>query len=294
MKLFVYLLLLTSLMTNLYATEPEDDFAEIELDSFHLKEVVNDSEDSTFVPVEIKMEKPNDDQRSRGVVNRLIISYGQISAENFETTFESNNEDRGLNGNFDINRFNEIMKEELKLRASHIITIEYFITDALSIELGDTYREQGMDRTQVGEYSPSSGGGNLLGGGGSTSTPYYMDHEDRTHDITLGLGYTVKVMDNNFGKIEITFKGNAGLVHMDTRTEVDYGTPENYVYEYEGLAGYSLGAGVRARYSYKNFFIQGGVDYKNYVIAPMEHSDGSTSQINQRGFMAYFGIGIRF
>ena len=271
----------------------EDDFATVDLDEFHLEELTNENE-KVFAPIGVEVLKPTPEQRESGIRNRLIISYGQIAFEDFETTFRSDNQERGMYGNFDINKFNQIMKEELKLKESHIVSIEYYITDKFSIELSDTYRDQGFDRTQVGEIDMSSGGTGLLGGGSSTSQPYYMDHNSQTHDVNVGLGYTLRLINKSWGGLSLTLKGNAGVIHMNTRTEVDYGTSENYTYEYEGLAGYSLGAGVRTRFTYKNFFVQGGVDYKNYVIAPMEHQDGSTSDINQKGLMYYLGIGFRF
>ncbi|MFT6067979.1 MAG: hypothetical protein ACJAT2_002530 [Bacteriovoracaceae bacterium] len=271
----------------------DDDFATVDLDEFHLEEITQQS-DKVFTPIGVEILKPTPEQRETGVRNRLIISYAQIAFEDFETTFRSNNQERGAYGNFDINKFNEIMKEKMKLNESHIVSIEYFVTDQFSIELSDTYRDQGFDRTQVGEIDMTSAGAGLLGGGTTSSQPYYMDHNSKTHDFNVGLGYTLKLINKSWGGLELTLKGNAGIIHLDTRTEVDYGTNDNYTYEYEGLAGYSLGAGVRTRFTYKNFFVQGGVDYKNYVIAPMEHQDGSTSDINQKGLMYYLGIGIKF
>jgi hypothetical protein len=156
----------------------------------------------------------------------------------------------------------------------------------LSIELADSYREYGLDGETVGEVEEDDG--SFFGG---TSTgPIKLDHYDKINDMQAGLNYTVKAGNG----LEFSLRSSLGLVHLDTKTSTHSVLGDEVLNEYDGLAGYSYGAGVRVRYTVKNFFLQGGVDYRKYVLAPTTNDDGSSQEIHQQGTMFYISFGLRF
>lgn len=260
------------------------------IDTEHLKTITG-NEDVLFVPVETKSLPPTEEQEARGIKGRLLISWGQIQFGDIDTSFHRYDQNGDEVSEDDVDYINQYIANNLEQVRSHLVSIEYLVTDHLSIELADNYREYGLDGETVGEEGDSG----LLFDPMSSTNPWKLDHFDKIHDIQLGINYNVNIVKTKHGGLDLSLRGSGGLVHLDTRTSANYtnGGSET-LHEYNGLAGYSMGAGVRARFTHRKFFVQGGVDYRRYVIAPTRNEDGTSQEIHQEGFMFYLGIGVRF
>ena len=262
------------------------------INSNHLK-AIKDVDNAIYIPVEQKFIPSTPDQQARGVKGRLLVSWGKIQSGEFETTLHKYDEDGQETSESDLNAVNKLLKDQLELQNSNLISVEYFITDSLSIELADNYQEYGLAGETVGEVEQTTNGG-LFGSNITTSSIVKLNHIDKIHDFQVGLNYSIEVVKTSNSSLEVALKSSAGLVHLDTKTEIDSVVGDELLNEYSGLAGYSYGGGIRARYSYKSFFIQGGVDHRQYVLAPMSNDDGSSSEIHQRGTVVSFSFGFRF
>ncbi len=276
--LAIYLLLAVSFAS--FASFAED----YKVNTKHLMTITGE-EDVVFVPIEEKFLPVDKQLKAKGVKGRLLISWGKITSANMETSYHRYDENGNEVSNADIDLINSLLANGLELTSSHIIEVEYYITDSLSVELADRYSAYGLAGETVGEVEDTG----LLPGQSST-TLVELRHEDQVNDIQLGLNYTIHIND----KLAVILKGSAGLVHIDTDTTLhsDYGSET--LLEYDGLAGYSYGGGIEARFTYKSFFLQGGVDIRNYVIAPVKHDDGSSEEIHHQGTIFYLTFGLKF
>lgn len=287
MKNFFYSLLL--LLSYQFSAAAADQ--QLIINSDHLQQLTES--DKKFVPVKTEYIEADEKLKDQGVQGRLLISWGVVNSDEFTTTYHKYDENGEETSSTDIDAINTYIADHLELKASNYVTVEYYVTNSFTIELSDYYREYGLDGENVGEAQESDSFFNFTGDSSTDSTTG-LNHIDRIHDFQLGVNYIVPLMKTKSSKLELALKGNVGLVHLDTKTTYDYMVGEEVLHEYNGLAGYSYGGGAKVRYNYKRFFVQAGVEYRNYVLAPTKNDDGSSQEVHQNGFNYLFAIGWHF
>lgn len=262
---------------------------DIEINHSHLNDLVGDP-DAIFKPIAIQEEEIDATLNRVGARKRVVITYSKVTQADIESTFTVS-PDGDATYQFYNEEMNGLMADNLELRDSHVIAIEYFVTNNFSLELSDTYRRYDMDGRQVGIVEGSNGG--LLSG--PTTNQFGFNQESQIHDIQIGAKYSVKVIDIPNFELELSGKGTIGVVHMNATSSIEYGIGERQDTAFNDFAGYSfgVGAGVKATL-FDSFFIEGRVEQRNYVMAPMSHDNGISHQVDQDGLLFFLGVGFQF
>ncbi len=258
----------------------------LSIDHSHLNEIVEDN-DATFVPIKIEEGELNPDTNRVGARKRVVITYSQVMHSDISSTYNASADGES---SYDLysEEINGMMKDNLELTESHVIAVEYLVTPNLSIELSDTYRKYNMEGRQVGFMD-----GGLLGDDESSS--FGFKHQDQIHDIQIGAKYAINIIDTPKFDFDIVPKASVGIVHVKSDSSTSYGAGQSEESHFNDFAGYSYGVGIEAKATFlDSFFIKGSAEYRNYVMAPMEHDSGASQQINQNGLLVYLGVGIQF
>ena len=258
----------------------------ITIDHSHLNEIVGDNE-AAFKPIKFEEGEVDPETNRVGARKRVVITYSQIMHSDITSTYNAS-PDGESSYNLYSERMNEMMKDNLELTEGHVISVEYLVTPNFSIELSDTYRKYNMEGRQVGHID-----GGLLGGG--SEDVFGFEHQDKIHYIQIGAKYAINIIDTPHFDFDISPKASVGVVHVQSDSTSYYGAGQREESHYNDLAGYSYGVGIEAKMTFlDNFFVKGGAEYRNYVMAPMKHDSGASQQIDQNGVLVYFGIGIQF
>jgi hypothetical protein len=272
------LLLALGILTSIHANE-------ISISHHHLNELTGNP-DAQYRPVAIAEEMPDPTEIRRGKRKRFVITYSQVTQSEINSSFTMS---PNANSSYQLNNdeMNEMMRENLELSDSHVIAVEYFLNENFSIELSDTYRHYSMDGMQVGDAN----GGNLLQGAGT----FGFDQNDEIHDIQIGAKYSIKVVDVPNFEVELGAKATVGVVHLNSTSTFDFGPGQRDQNNFNDFAGYSYGVGLNAKVTlFEHFFLQGGIEQRNYVMAPIEYDNGVSHQIDQDGLLVFLGIGVQF
>lgn len=272
--LSLFLLLSTQALAN----------PELNIDQDHLHEITGNNE-ATYKPVALAVENIAPESNRVGARKKIVITYDQIASSNISTTWKAS-----PNGQTSYDLYsqgiNEAIKNNLKMTSGHKISIEYLVTNNFSLELSDTYRAYQMEGQQVGYMN-----GGLTGG----TQPVTLDNYDEFHDIQIGAKYAINLIDTANVDLDLIPQTSVGVVHVKSDSTLYYGVGQKDEQHYNGVGGYSYGAGIGARATFLDrFFIEGSVEYRNYVLAPTKDKNGQSQEIDQNGVMAYFGVGFKF
>ncbi|WP_419173399.1 hypothetical protein [Halobacteriovorax sp.] len=124
---------------------------------------------------------------------------------------------------------------------------------------------------------------------------YEAKNEKILNDIQLGVRYVIRMIDTPRLKLELGPGISGGLVHVNTRTKTNFNNDEYNDEHFNDIGGYSYGVSLETKVTINDrFFITAGVEYRNYVMAPLEHDSGLSQQIDQEGVNFYIGVGVRF
>lgn len=256
----------------------------LSIDHAHLNELVGDNE-AAFKPVAIEEENIDPNFSDVGARKRVVITYSQITHSDISSSYTASG-DGNSTYNLYSEEINEAMKDGLELTEGHVISVEYLVTSNFSIELSDTYRKYNMEGRQVGFVD-----GGLFGDDQSVR----FDNQTELHDIQIGAKYAINIIDTPNIDFDISPKASVGLVHVNSKSTTHYGINQSEEEHFNDIGGYSYGVGLEAKVTFlDNFFVKGSAEYRNYVMAPMEHDSGASQQINQNGLLVYFGVGIQF
>ncbi|MFG1499030.1 hypothetical protein ABMA70_02390 [Halobacteriovorax sp. XZX-3] len=252
----------------------------------HLNELTGDNE-AVFEPIAIKELEVEEESLLDGIRKRFVITYSKINRSDMDTSYNVSNDGDSLYDLYD-EEFDRILDENLKFKEGHKVTIEYLVTQTFSIELADTYRRYNMSGRHVGVTE-----------GGFLEDDQYDVYEAKNvtilNDIQIGMKYAIRLVDTPRFRFELSPGISAGLVHVQSDTKTYYNGKEYEENHFNDIGGYSYGVSLEAKAIFwDNFFVQVGVEQRDYVLAPMAHESGVSQQIDQSGFNFYIGAGIRF
>ncbi len=252
----------------------------------HLNEIVGDSE-AVFKPIDIKELELDEESLLDGIRKRFVISYSQLNRSEMDTSYNVSRDGESVYDVYDED-FNHYLEENLKFKEGHKVTIEYLVTQNFSIELADTYRRYNMSGRHVGVTE-----------GGLLEDDRYDVYEAKNvtilNDIQLGMKYAIRLVDTPSFRFEISPGASVGLVHVYSDTKTYYNGEKYEENHFNDIGGYSYGVSLEAKAVFwDNFFLQIGVEQRDYVLAPMSHESGVSQQIDQSGYNFYIGAGIRF
>lgn len=279
MKRFIYCLLLALLGTNICAES-------IIIEHSHINEITEDN-DAAYEPVGIRELQLEEENILDGVVKRFEVSYAKITRSQTGSTYTVRKDDENVY-NLTSEDADEYFKNNLQFDYGHVVSIEYFITQNLSIELADTYRSYQMDGRNVGQVDES-----FLTSPSQNMNDY--EYKERLHDIRVGVQYAIKIIDTPQFRFEVSPGMSAGVIHLNSKVNYSqFGESKTKEY-FNDFAGYSYGVSIEAKAVFwDNFYISVGAESRQYIMAPMEHESGFSQQIDQDGFNVYFGLGVRF